>query len=755
MPQPVSARSASQPPGSVGPAVGQDAPASPGFEEMLRVAAGDAPAPVQGRGPGSGPGSVLGRAADPASHDRGREFGLLRDREAPGDERRAEEAPDRASHPLIAAEPVAAVPGQSDAGGAVASQEASWAWPAAQAPLPAQFLAAYVPAAPSAGAPAPTPTPPSPLDGSQVRAAPLPLPAGAAWDGPPAPTSAPHRDDAGMEAAAALPHQNRPAVTLSPLAADSAVVPPNGALAPALPLMHQPARDTAPVPSGSSQAAGSPVASDVPQLVRTGMSGTGIIRDTDRPAPVLPLAHQPAHDAAPVPSGSSQAAGSPVASDVPQLVRTGMSGTGIIRDADRPAPALPFTAVVSNARAPMPTPMLLRPAGVEGNAEAVGAETRNLLVRPIASRLDASPDLKGATPNGIEEETSRPALAQPFASATVLAPPSDTDTAAPRPSASMTPASVQPGAEPGAEPVRLPAPSAPPPFAFAAAPTGVGIERDLGRAAPAPAARAPRTATGDPVQFTARDGAEESLLPASDAPSAGAHVPGIRLTSASPVGADLADAGAGLPRVPGLVERDFATVQGREAPAPADLAAPVSQPEGVPAPAGAPHVQAPHAAALPAAPGAEANSMPSVADQITPAVVSMAQGRAAGGRLSVSITPDELGQVSITVERAADGTTAVHVSAERAATLDLLRRDQADLARALDGAGASPGGHSLSFSLSGGDGRMPGGGGRYEPPVERQPASAAQLYAEAPPPVLAGLAAARLAAARGGLDLTA
>lgn len=701
MPQPVPARPASQPPGLVGPVAGQDASASPGFEEMLRVATGDVPAPpVPGRGPGSVLGSVLGRAVDLAPHDRGRELGLFRNREAPGDEQRTEEAPDRASHSPIATEPVAAAPGQPDAGGATAGQEASWAWPAAEAPLPVHF-AAYVPTAPFPGAPAPTPTPPSLPDGSQARAAAPPLPAGAAWSSPPAPTSAPHPEfGAGAKTAAAFPNQGLPAVVASPLAADPAVVPPNGALTAA-----------------------------------------------------LPLAHQPARGAAPVPSGNSQATGLPAMSDVPRRVGAGMSGIGITRGADRPAPAPPFTAAINNAR--MPTPMLLHPAGPEGDAK-VGAETGSLLVQPAASRLAASPNLDGLAPNSSEKEAGRSVVAPPSFASTgeMLASPSNTGTAALGLSASMTPPSVQPGAEPGAQQARQPVPPAMPQPAFAAAPAGVGIERDLGRAAPAPAARAPRiateTATGDPVQFAARDGAEEFSFPTVS------DMPGTRLTSASPVGAspvgaDLAD--AGFQRVPGLVERDVATAQKREAPA--DVAAPVSQPEGVLAPAGAPHVQAPHAAAPPAAPAAEAAPVPSVADQVAPAVISMAQGRINGRRLSVSITPDELGQVSITVERAADGTTAVHVSAERAATLDLLRRDQADLARALDGAGASSGSHSLSFSLSGGDGRMPGGGGRNEPPVERQPASAAQLYAEAPPPVLSGLAAAHLAAARGGLDLTA
>ena len=93
---------------------------------------------------------------------------------------------------------------------------------------------------------------------------------------------------------------------------------------------------------------------------------------------------------------------------------------------------------------------------------------------------------------------------------------------------------------------------------------------------------------------------------------------------------------------------------------------------------------------------------PSVTSQVAPALVSMAQGGGAGGRLSVSITPEQLGQVHITVERAADGTTSIHVAAEQLGTLNILRHDQADLTRALDQAGVGHDGHSLSFSWEGG-----------------------------------------------------
>jgi hypothetical protein len=148
---------------------------------------------------------------------------------------------------------------------------------------------------------------------------------------------------------------------------------------------------------------------------------------------------------------------------------------------------------------------------------------------------------------------------------------------------------------------------------------------------------------------------------------------------------------------------------------------------------------------------ADPGSAPSVAAQITPAVVAMARSQDPDGRLSVSITPDQLGRVHITVERASDGTTAIHVAAEQLTTLDLLRQDQATLNHALDQAGIGKEGHSLSFSWEGGGG---GGMPRWETPGkpsdDGQTANMANPYTEE-----AVSAPSAAAAARGGIDVTA
>jgi len=139
---------------------------------------------------------------------------------------------------------------------------------------------------------------------------------------------------------------------------------------------------------------------------------------------------------------------------------------------------------------------------------------------------------------------------------------------------------------------------------------------------------------------------------------------------------------------------------------------------------------------------------PSVASQVAPALVSMAQV-GAGGRLSISITPDQLGQVHITVERATDGTTSIHVAAEQLGTLNILRHDQADLTRALDQAGVGQEGHSLSFSWDGGGGGMQGWNTPSDQHGEYQPAQVSKSYAVEPTAVPSA------AATRGGIDLTA
>ena len=142
----------------------------------------------------------------------------------------------------------------------------------------------------------------------------------------------------------------------------------------------------------------------------------------------------------------------------------------------------------------------------------------------------------------------------------------------------------------------------------------------------------------------------------------------------------------------------------------------------------------------------------SVLDQVAPAVLSAAQAGDAGHRVSVSITPDQLGTVTVTVDRNTDGTMSIQVSADQLATLDLLRRDQADLARALDQTGTGHASPSLSFSFDGGSSNgWSMSGGQQE---TRPPAHFPTAYADEPAQAATWPSTSRQTAA-GSIDVTA
>jgi flagellar hook-length control protein FliK len=136
------------------------------------------------------------------------------------------------------------------------------------------------------------------------------------------------------------------------------------------------------------------------------------------------------------------------------------------------------------------------------------------------------------------------------------------------------------------------------------------------------------------------------------------------------------------------------------------------------------------------------------AAQLAPALVALGRGPAGSHRLSLQLAPPELGRVEIRLDRTADGPARVVVSVQRPETLHLLQRDQAGLHRALDQAGVSVQGRSLSFQLGSGGGGNPSGGALSRP--DRAAGGGDELStAAAPPPP----PAARFA--RAGLDITA
>ena len=142
------------------------------------------------------------------------------------------------------------------------------------------------------------------------------------------------------------------------------------------------------------------------------------------------------------------------------------------------------------------------------------------------------------------------------------------------------------------------------------------------------------------------------------------------------------------------------------------------------------------------------------AEQVAAVVEAMAQGRPSTGKVSVFLDPDELGRIGITVERKTDGTTTVHVQAERLATLDMLRADQSVLLRALDQPEHKEG-HALSFSW-GGEGGQPEWGGAAWGSMGEHPNQPGTSSAHGRDPYAGDRSSLTFrAASRGGIDVTA
>lgn len=68
-------------------------------------------------------------------------------------------------------------------------------------------------------------------------------------------------------------------------------------------------------------------------------------------------------------------------------------------------------------------------------------------------------------------------------------------------------------------------------------------------------------------------------------------------------------------------------------------------------------------------------------------------------RITIQLRPAELGRIEVRIEVAGDGRPSIHVTADRADTLELLQRDARDLARSLNDAGMRADAGSLQFSL--------------------------------------------------------
>lgn len=89
----------------------------------------------------------------------------------------------------------------------------------------------------------------------------------------------------------------------------------------------------------------------------------------------------------------------------------------------------------------------------------------------------------------------------------------------------------------------------------------------------------------------------------------------------------------------------------------------------------------------------------SAADQVT---VKITQAVAEGmDKIRIKLHPAELGKVAVEMDVRDDGKTHVKIIADKSETLELLRRDHADLSRALREVGMKADSGSLEFSLRG------------------------------------------------------
>lgn len=98
--------------------------------------------------------------------------------------------------------------------------------------------------------------------------------------------------------------------------------------------------------------------------------------------------------------------------------------------------------------------------------------------------------------------------------------------------------------------------------------------------------------------------------------------------------------------------------------------------------------------------GSNPETPTSPAQQIAPVVIAMAASPANNQQVTVHLQPTDLGSVHITIERM-DGTNAkIVIAAEKADTLDLLQRSQAQLHQSLDLAGIPALGRELTFHVA-------------------------------------------------------
>jgi chemotaxis protein MotD len=88
-----------------------------------------------------------------------------------------------------------------------------------------------------------------------------------------------------------------------------------------------------------------------------------------------------------------------------------------------------------------------------------------------------------------------------------------------------------------------------------------------------------------------------------------------------------------------------------------------------------------------------------VSDQIAPVLLQIATA-SGSHQISLHLTPETLGRVSIAIDQPKNGPVSVILSAERPETLALLKRDEVQLGQTLDRAGVPSDNRVVSFHLA-------------------------------------------------------
>lgn len=515
-------------------------------------------------------------------------------------------------------------------------------------------------------------------------------------------------------------HQDMPASPLITRPVIQQVTGPGKAICPALGEPSSPLLDQA-APSGTMPATARKITARVPPPL--GVRLCGAVPAALAPAGSSAPAALPAPSPALSPALSPEAAIEPgeIAADHPQYLQmeppppTGLMQAAPLEPATMSleAPrstssemALPETAVEAEAVAIAPGP-LSGEASLRTDLALPHAVGRTPGPAPTAAATGAP--MQGAAPLQSAERIDRPIASGTSANAGPVQPQSQF-----QPQPQLQPAAplrpVQPQLP--AERVDVPADAAARPGRAGVAPTGRAPRDAASGFAPVSVPPPPRLH----ASFVAPAAVNSAPLPAADGALAPvAPATSDRALSATPIEPSGAMLRGAAPPPSAAADSVMPAVA---APAPASPPAPAP---------GAPPV----ATAAPIEPGKLAPPTPVVAPAPSPAEpevaarpgqighamgVAIAKRITAGGEeLTVRLNPAEFGKIDVRMAFDEGGTLRAVVAAERPDALDLLRRDSADLNRAMTDAGIRTDQQSFRF-----DARAGGGGGDAQGFWQRQ-----------------------------------